>query len=909
MKTKSKFVLTIALIVFFSFSNLTAQTTSVYVSAHPDDWQLFMNPNAYNSIKGANEKVIFLHVTAGDGGGGSSNHYYLAREEGSLRAIRFMSNVFVNEGFLGDNMNKTTVTVNGHQLLKFSYRNAVVYFLRLPDGSYSGNGYPFTNNTSVKKLFNGSIPSISAIDGTATYSSLADLETTLQGIVASEMIPFSNVTFNVGDNDSNINPDDHSDHIYSSLIMQDVANNIGGVNLNLYTEYFTSLKAQNVFNDDYFISIGTWAATASGLSDSSSYSTWDNSHNVWIGKQYFRTVNANNNPVVTVVATDANAAENPMDTGTFTVGLNSVNTGSPIIINYTISGTATPGSDYTALSGAVTIPNGQQSEIVTVTPLDDTDVEPIETIILTLLPASSYTVGEPSTATVNIISDDIAQPNGNIALNKPTTSSSGSETSGAKAVDGVYTVDNWWGASPFPQWWNVDLGAEYDLNQLVVFTYYDGFRYYQYDIQGSLDGTNWTTLADFNANTTPATSQGNTFNINNPSARYIRVNMNFNSANVGVHIIEFEAYGSISGTNKPQVTINATDGSASENPLDTGTLTVSLDEVNSGGPLTINYTVGGTATLGSDYTELSGTVTIPNGQQSKTIVVTPIDDTELEPTETVILTLSSAADYTVGVPSSATVNIISDEVAPPSVNIAFKKPTTSSSGTERSSTKANDGVYTISNWWGASPFPQWWRVDLGAEYDLSKLVVFTYYDGSRYYQYDIQGSLDGTNWTTLADFNTNTTPATNQGNTFNINNPSARYIRVNMNYNSANIGVHIIEFEAYGTLTQISGRNAPNPTGLVDKILNETPNKYSLSVYPNPSKYGNPIKVGLELPKDQRASIEIFDINGRKIAGEEFDLKKGFNEVEMATNYFSAGMLIVKVDIQGEIMTKKIFLE
>lgn len=262
-----------------------------------------------------------------------------------------------------------------------------------------------------------------------------------------------------------------------------------------------------------------------------------------------------------------------------------------------------------------------------------------------------------------------------------------------------------------------------------------------------------------------------------------------------------------------------------------------------------------------------------------------------------------------GSPSNATVNIISNDNPPPVGNIALNKPTTSSSGTERPSSKAVDGIYTIDNWWGASPFPQWWSVDLGAEYDLSKLVVFTYYDGVRYYQYDIEGSVDGTNWTILADFNANTIPATNQGNTFNLSNPTARYVRVNMNYNSFNAGVHIIEFEAYGELTGSFGRNFPDQTSSSEKKSNESSEKYSLSVYPNPSKYGNPIKVGLQLPKDQRASVEIFDINGKRIANKEFDLKKGFNEVEIPTNYFSVGMLIVKVDIQGEIITKKIFLE
>jgi hypothetical protein len=78
--------------------------------------------------------------------------------------------------------------------------------------------------------------------------------------------------------------------------------------------------------------------------------------------------------------------------------------------------------------------------------------------------------------------------------------------------------------------------------------------------------------------------------------------------------------------------------------------------------------------------------------------------------------------------------------------------------------------------------------------------VVNYYDGSRYYQYDIKASVDDVNWSPLVDFNQNKTPATQGGNTFIINNATARYLRVNMNYNSKNIGVHIVEFEACGVL-------------------------------------------------------------------------------------------------------------
>ncbi|ASO07964.1 calx-beta domain protein [Arenibacter algicola] len=1143
-------------VAFCNFAVSNAQNTSVYVSAHPDDWQLFMNPNAYNSVKGANEKVIFLHTTAGDAGNSTgSNGYYLAREEGSLRAIRFMSNAFTSGSGLGTNMNETVVTINGHQITKFTYRNAVAYFLRLPDGSPSGNGYTLHNNNSLRKFYDGITSSISAIDGSTTYNSISDLRTTIQNIIEMEAGPSDNIIMNSADHDTSINPDDHSDHIYSSKIIQDVGNIIGGVTTNLYIDYYTSLKAQNVFGDAFLINAGTWGATASGITDKFHYGTWDPEHNVWLDKQYFRTISSSSNPNITITATDDSASESPLDNGSFTVSLPSVNTGAAITVNYTVSGTAiqgsdytalsgsvsipngaqsanitvapindtevepsetvivtlatgtgynigspssatvnitsedtspfdvsiaasdasasespldngtltvslssvntgtaitvnytvggsaTQGSDYTALSGSVNIPNGAQSATITVVPVNDTAVEPVETVIVTLASGTGYTVGSPSSATVNITSEDTSPSGTNIALNKTTSSSSyESGHSSSYAVDNNYALTSWWGASPFPQWWQVDLGADYDLNKVVVVNYYDGSRYYQYDIQYSSDGSTWSTLIDNNSNTVPATSQGSSYSINNTRARYLRVNMNYNSANVGVHIVEFEAYGTLSYNANPNVSITAndasasespldngsftvslpsvntgaaitvnytvsgtaiqgsdytalsgsvsipngaqsanitvapindtevepsetvivtlatgtgynigspssatvnitsedtspfdvsiaaSDASASESPLDNGTLTVSLSSVNTGTAITVNYTVGGSATQGSDYTALSGSVNIPNGAQSATITVVPVNDTAVEPVETVIVTLASGTGYTVGSPSSATVNITSEDTSPSGTNIALNKTTSSSSyESGHSSSYAVDNNYALTSWWGASPFPQWWQVDLGADYDLNKVVVVNYYDGSRYYQYDIQYSSDGSTWSTLIDNNSNTVPATSQGSSYSINNTRARYLRVNMNYNSANVGVHIVEFEAYGTLTSnsLSSKNSLNLTSVASAVKATTattgttedlpvainPENYSLSIYPNPVLKGDQINLKVDLPIENNALIEVFTLDGRIIHNKEYSFNAGTNEIEIPSNQISSGVLVVKANVQGEVINKKLIVQ
>ena len=81
----------------------------------------------------------------------------------------------------------------------------------------------------------------------------------------------------------------------------------------------------------------------------------------------------------------------------------------------------------------------------------------------------------------------------------------------------------------------------------------------------------------------------------------------------------------------------------------------------------ISYTVTGDATAGSDYTALSGTVTIMAGSTTATIDVTVIDDNLLEDNETVTVTLDSItsgdADITIGASNSDTVTISDEDTA------------------------------------------------------------------------------------------------------------------------------------------------------------------------------------------------------------------------------------------------------
>ncbi len=97
----------------------------------------------------------------------------------------------------------------------------------------------------------------------------------------------------------------------------------------------------------------------------------------------------------------------------------------------------------------------------------------------------------------------------------------------------------------------------------------------------------------------------------------------------------------------------------------------------SGGALTANFSVGGSATFGTDYTQTgantfsssAGTITFAAGQSTATVTIDPAVDSIVEPDETVILTVTTSAGYNVGSPSSATGTIENDDVqcSPPEI--------------------------------------------------------------------------------------------------------------------------------------------------------------------------------------------------------------------------------------------------
>ena len=124
---------------------------------------------------------------------------------------------------------------------------------------------------------------------------------------------------------------------------------------------------------------------------------------------------------VSITANDAAAAEAGTDAVQFTVTQTQVSS-TDTVIAYTVTGTATATTDYTALSGTVTIAAGVTTAFINVSGIiDDAIVEGDETVIVTLDSISSgdshVTVNGSANVAIVTITDDessitVTAPNG-----------------------------------------------------------------------------------------------------------------------------------------------------------------------------------------------------------------------------------------------------------------------------------------------------------------------------------------------------------------------------------------------------------------------------------------------------------------------------------------------------------------
>jgi hypothetical protein len=247
---------------------------SFYVVAHADDWQLFMQPNAYNDLVAPGSKVVFIITTAGDAGSGKT--YWIAREEGLKSSLRFCM-----APLAALTQSSGTKEFNHHPINYWSTNNATSYFLRLPDGNLDGNGFPLYHYQSLSRFRSGQIRAITAIDNSVTYNSWSDFYITLQTIIQLESQGISGVWINYLNPDVGENPNDHTDHITTGQALQEMTI-IASLRQALFVGYSVSNAQENLHLKDLFWKAGMFAAYEKAVYDNSGYSTLQESVSTYL---------------------------------------------------------------------------------------------------------------------------------------------------------------------------------------------------------------------------------------------------------------------------------------------------------------------------------------------------------------------------------------------------------------------------------------------------------------------------------------------------------------------------------------------------------------------------------------------------------------------------------------------------
>jgi hypothetical protein len=418
-------------------------------------------------------------------------------------------------------------------------------------------------------------------------------------------------------------------------------------------------------------------------------------------------------PVVSIQTTDATASEANTDSGVFTL-TRSGNATAPLSVNVVLSGTALLNSDYTATTLPLIIPAGASGATIVITPLDDTTEEGTETVTATIATSSDYTISASGAATLNILDND-ANTAPVITRVSPASASIGLvfgtclilETTitddGKPLTPGVvattWTVQSGTGTVAFgsPDQPSTTVRFSTSGTYVLRLTASDGALSSTLDVTVNVDAAPTSTNVGVAVDAGPdvnvvlgeqaslsgiATDDGKPqppgaftlawskvsgpgfVTFGNPTSASTTVT----ASDLGSYVLRLTASdGDVKTFDEvtlisslPVVSIQTTDATASETNTDSGAFTLTRSG-NATAPLSVNVVLSGTALLNSDYTATTLPLSFPAGSSSATIVITPLDDTTEEGTETVTATIATSLDYTISASGAATLNILDND--------------------------------------------------------------------------------------------------------------------------------------------------------------------------------------------------------------------------------------------------------
>ena len=359
-------------------------------------------------------------------------------------------------------------------------------------------------------------------------------------------------------------------------------------------------------------------------------------------------------PALSIDSPSVNEGNSGSTTLTYTVTL-SESSGRAVTVDWAegTGGTATSGTDYTAITGGtLTFAAGTTSQTFDVSVTGDTDNESYETIVVTLSNASGATIAT-GTGTGTIANDD-----GHLlSIDSPSVEEG---DSGSKNLTFTVTL------SPAS-------------SQQVTVAYADA------GTGTATSGTDYAALAGgtltFAANETSKTiTVSVTGDGSDEESETILVTL---SNALGATISTATGTGTITDNDEvPSLSIGSPSVAEGNSGSATLTFKVTLSPA-SGKQVTVNYADAGTgtATSGTDYTAISGgTLTFAAGTTSQTFDVSVTGDTDDEANETIVVSLSSPTNATVSSTGGTGTGTIIDDDGTPSFSISSPSVTEGNSG-------------------------------------------------------------------------------------------------------------------------------------------------------------------------------------------------------------------------------------
>lgn len=314
---------------------------------------------------------------------------------------------------------------------------------------------------------------------------------------------------------------------------------------------------------------------------------------------------SNNSPIVTLSSSTDQISE-AAGQATITATLSQVS-GQVVTVPLTFGGTAELTADYTRSGTVITIQPGQTTGSVTVTAVEDTVDETNETITVALGAVTGASPGTSTPLSISVVDND--QPRVELTAEKTTMAENGDQI----VVRAVLVA-------PLTEAVTVNLSFagtathhsdfDYTSSTITIPANQLSGQITITSLQDTLDEANETIIVDISSVTGASEGPNSTLTLT-----------------IGDDDPE------------PTVTLSAADTELVEG--ETGkTLTATLSAV-SGRDVVVSLVTSGTATDETDYTLSADQITIPAGQTSGSITITPVNDTRDEFDESLLVDIST----------------------------------------------------------------------------------------------------------------------------------------------------------------------------------------------------------------------------------------------------------------------------